>query len=141
MEVFLKFNKIRQLTVNQHLIAKSLKKSELLKLSADKQMVKRKVQFIEPAQKITDKKTIYVENLPIKITNDLLKKYFEEKFGKVSYISMPKYKTSHQFKGFAFVEFEEVECAKKAYKVNEKLIQENPIHIHMDYLSISIKIN
>lgn len=57
------------------------------------------------------------ENLPGKVTNELLKKHFESKFGKVCYISMPKYKTSHQLKGFAFVEFEEVECAKKAYKV------------------------
>lgn len=60
MEIFLKFNKIRQLTLNQDLIAKSLKKSEVLDLNDDKTMVKRKVQFIEPTQKTTDKKTIYV---------------------------------------------------------------------------------
>ena len=60
LEVFLKFNKIRQLTLNQELIARSLQDSELLDLNDEKTMVKRKVQFIEPAQKTTDKKTIYV---------------------------------------------------------------------------------
>lgn len=71
MEVFLKFNKIRQLTLNQDLIAKSLKKSVLLDLNDDKTMVKRKVQFIEPTQKTTDKKTIYVVSKRSNVKNKI----------------------------------------------------------------------
>ena len=60
---------------------------------------------------------IFQENLPLKVTNESLKKHFEKKFGRVCYISMPKFKTSFQLKGFAFIEFEEKSCAKEAVKV------------------------
>lgn len=37
----------------------------------------------------------------------------------MSYISVPKFKSSHELKGFAFVEFEEKNCAKEAVKFFE----------------------
>ena len=53
------------------------------------------------------------------MTSEALKTYFEQKFGKVCYISLPKFKSSHQLKGFAFVEFEEKATAKKAIEFYE----------------------
>ncbi len=60
LSVFLKFNKIRQLTSNQEIIAKALKKSELLEINQEKTHVRRRTEFVEPSQKKTDKRTIYV---------------------------------------------------------------------------------
>ena len=45
-----------------------------------------------------------------------LKKQFEQ-FGDVSYISLPKFKSSDDLRGFAFIEFSEKESAKKAIEV------------------------
>ena len=61
-------------------------------------------------------KNLIKENLDTNITNDDVKSYFE-KFGKVSYISLPKYRTTNQLKGFGFIEFLNKEDAKKAVEV------------------------
>jgi La-related protein 7 len=50
------------------------------------------------------------------MNSDSLKKYFEQ-FGKISYISLPKFKSSDQSRGFGFIEFNEKESAKKAVEV------------------------
>lgn len=116
LSIFLQFNKIRTLTSNLKLLTKSLKKSDLLELNVEKSMVKRKNIYSEPELEDTNKKTIYVENLPSRTTLDILKKHFEEKFGTVSYISLPKFKSSHHLKGFSFIEFSKKKYAKKAIK-------------------------
>lgn len=55
-----------------------------------------------------------------------MKNHFQNEFGKVSYISLPKFKTSSELKGFAFIEFEDKATAKEAIKFyhNEKYIEE-----------------
>jgi hypothetical protein len=60
LSVFLKFNKIRELTNDIKQIVKSLKHSDLLELNETGTMARRKVAFVEPSQKDVDKKTIYV---------------------------------------------------------------------------------
>lgn len=116
MTTFLQFNKIRNLGANLKEIRKSIKKSDLLELNEDESMVRRKTQFVELTQKEIDKKTIYVENVPAKLTNEELKTYFEQ-FGKISYISLPKFQTTNQPKGFAFIEFDQKSDSKRAIEV------------------------
>lgn len=117
MDLFLKFNKIRTLTSDSKQITKALKHSELLELNESKTKVRRKIQFVEPSEHEVEKRTIYVENLPSNISNDKLKKLFKS-FGEISYISLPKFKSSFQSKGFAFIEFKEKSSAKNALKVS-----------------------
>ncbi|RNA28703.1 la-related 7-like [Brachionus plicatilis] len=113
LTTFLQFNKIRNLGANLKEIRKSIKKSDLLELNEDESMVRRKTQFVELTQKEIDKKTIYVENVPAKLTNEDFKTYFEQ-FGKISYISLPKFQTTNQPKGFAFIEFDQKSDSKRA---------------------------
>ncbi len=56
------------------------------------------------------------ENIKAKASHDSIKKLFE-KFGTVSYVSLPKFKSTNTSKGFAFVEFSTKDEAKKAIEV------------------------
>lgn len=68
------------------------------------------------------------QNLPTDSTLATLKTHFEQ-FGKVSYISVPKFKSTSGLKGFAFVEFEDKSSAKRALEVfiHSSLLLYNPI--------------
>lgn len=95
-------------------IAKSLSKSELLELDESQQKVKRKTPLAE--NRNVDEKTLYVEALPSTADHEWVRQIFE-RFGKVSYISLPKYAKSRKIKEFGFVEFEKEESVSKAVKV------------------------
>lgn len=116
LAVFLRFNRIQQLTHSVRDLAKSLKKSELLQLNEDKTKVSR-VTPVKVKENV-DACTIYVEQLTPDADHDWLIKIFS-KYGKVDYVSIPKYK-SGKVKGFAFVEFEKPEYATKALEEFEK---------------------
>lgn len=58
----------------------------------------------------------YKELLPKDVTHSWIERVFT-KCGNVVYISIPRYKSSGDSKGFAFVEFETVEQAQKAIEV------------------------
>ena len=60
-----------------------------------------------------DNKTIYVERIPPHVDIDSLKHVFE-KYGPVSYISLPKFKHNGIPKGFAFLEYAQEDGANKA---------------------------
>lgn len=79
LEVFLKFNKILQLTNDVRDLTKALKKSEMLKLTEDKSKVFR----VTPVKEKTnaDECTIYVEHLSCDADHDWLKDIFS-RFGK-----------------------------------------------------------
>lgn len=111
ISVFLKFNKIRELTDNVQDIVKALKKSSLLSVTEDKTKVFRTTPVKEKEN--VDECTIYVENLPMDADHDWLQSIFSQ-YGKIDYISVPKFKHSGKVKGFAFVEFETPEAAKIA---------------------------
>ncbi|KAG8226911.1 hypothetical protein J437_LFUL007772 [Ladona fulva] len=113
LSVFLTFNKIRALTDNVEDIANALSKSELLKLSSDRSKVARE-KPLNPNYN-EDECSIYVENLPLDAKHDWLSDVFSV-YGKVAYVSIPKYRQSGKIKGFAFVEFESVEAANRALK-------------------------
>lgn len=56
------------------------------------------------------------ELLPKDVTHSWIEKVFT-KCGNVVYVSIPRYKTSGDPKGFAFIEFEKGEHAQKAIEV------------------------
>lgn len=49
-------------------------------------------------------RTVYMEKYPINSDHESLR-HLLEKYGKVVHVSLPRYPTSREFKGFAFVEF------------------------------------
>lgn len=113
LEIFLTFNKMKALTTNAKDIAKSLSNSQLLELDETKQKVKRKIPVAE--NRNVDEKTLYVEALPSSADHEWVRQIFE-RFGKVAYISLPKYAKSRKIKEFGFVEFEKEESVTKAIK-------------------------
>ncbi|XP_071455738.1 la-related protein 7 [Hetaerina americana] len=111
LEIFLKFNKIRALTNSVEELANALSKSEFLSLSEDRTQVAR----LTPIQRnvCEDECSIYVEGLPPDAKHEWLQEMFSV-YGKVVYVSIPKYKHNGKLKGFAFVEFESAEATNKA---------------------------
>ncbi|EAT40423.1 AAEL007853-PA [Aedes aegypti] len=113
LEEFLKFNRIKQLADNVEDIATALKNSDLLLLSDDRSKVRR---VTEPTERSNcEQCTIYVECLPPKADHDWVRNVFSA-YGKVAYVSLPKFKYSKKIKEFGFVEFEEESSVQKALK-------------------------
>lgn len=131
----MKFNKIRKLTESLEDIQKALNKSELLELNEDKTKVFRK---IPPKEKQNvDDCTIYVESIKSDATHDWLSSIFS-KFGKVAYVSLPRFKHNRMIKGFAFVEFEKESDAQAALTFFEEIDMKIPAQIPPEDL-LSIK--
>lgn len=110
ISVFLQFNKIRALTTDMKDVCGALRNSELLSVTEDGTKVFRTTPVKEKNN--TDDCTIYVEQLPLDAQHEWLRDVFSA-YGKVAYVSLPKYRTSGKIKGFAFVEFETPEEANK----------------------------
>lgn len=117
LNIFTKFNRIRDLTVDTSRIAKALHGSTFLELSDDGTKVKR-VSAVTEKENI-DECTIYVQNLPPDADHEMLSTIFSL-YGKVVYVSVPRYKSNKKIKGFAFVEFETPENAQKCFKAFKK---------------------
>ncbi|XP_076318082.1 la related protein 7 [Tachypleus tridentatus] len=111
LRLFLTFNKIKNLTHDIKDIIIALEKSELLELNEAGTHVRRVSLVTE--EKDFDRCTIYVERLPPHTDHDWLKSVFSN-FGTVTYVSLPKFKSTGKPKGFAFVEFENTEAAQRA---------------------------
>lgn len=111
MNIFFQFNKIKKLTSSIEDIVKALKSSELLAVTEDNTKVFRKT----PVQNNEDVEacTIYVEHIKSDTSHEWVSSVFSE-FGKVVYVSIPKYIHNRLNKGFAFIEYEQPEEAKKA---------------------------
>ncbi|XP_066305191.1 la-related protein 7-like isoform X1 [Branchiostoma lanceolatum] len=114
LSIILNFNKMKQLTSDPKMVVRSLRNSELLQVNAEKTKVRRTKPLAEPVQ--MDERTVYVECLPRTVTHEWIKTTFSV-CGKVAYISLPRYKTTGDSKGFAFIEFEKQEAAEKACKM------------------------
>ncbi|XP_029720126.2 la-related protein 7 [Aedes albopictus] len=113
LEEFLKFNRIKPLADCVEDIAIALKNSEILLLSDDRSKVRR---VTEPTERSNcEQCTIYVECLPPKADHDWVRNVFSA-YGKVAYVSLPKFKYSKKIKEFGFVEFEEESSVQKALK-------------------------
>ncbi|CAL1286637.1 unnamed protein product [Larinioides sclopetarius] len=111
LEIFKAFNKIRELTDDVNAIVAALSKSTILQVNEEKTKVRRVTPMGKP--KDFDACTLYVEKLPSHADHKWIKDMFE-RFGRVDYINIPRYKVSNKIKGFAFIEFSDPESVKKA---------------------------
>ncbi|PNF30606.1 hypothetical protein B7P43_G06138 [Cryptotermes secundus] len=110
ISVIMQCNKIRALTTDVKDICGALRYSDLLSVTEDGTKVFRTTPVKEKNN--TDDCTIYVEQLPLDAQHEWLKEVFSA-YGKVAYVSLPKYRSSGKIKGFAFVEFDTPEEANK----------------------------
>ncbi|XP_070499188.1 la-related protein 7 [Chironomus tepperi] len=133
LSTFLSFNKISQILrtylipEEKHIpeLAKSVSKSTILELSEDKTKIQLKADVPKKTQEEIDECTVYVEQIPINSTHDSLKLIFS-KYGKVNYVSLPRYKKSRQIKQFCFIEFDDpasVQNVVTAFKKIDGVLQ------------------
>ncbi|KAM4611737.1 la-related protein 7 isoform 2-T3 [Polymixia lowei] len=109
------FNQMKKLTTDIKLIARALKNSSIVEVNLEGDKVRRQHPIGE-APKDVDSRTVYVELLPKDVTHSWIERVFA-KCGNVVYISIPRYRTTGDSKGFAFVEFEREEQAQKAIEM------------------------
>lgn len=131
LSTFLKFNKIRKLTANLDDIIKALQTSELLEISEDKTKIKRKKPL--NVKENIEECTIYVEHIKSDTSHEWVSSVFSE-FGKVQYVSLPKYKHNKLNKGFAFIEFEHPQEAQKALEYFDSIGLKMSSHMEPDKL-------
>ncbi|XP_040887784.1 la-related protein 7 isoform X2 [Toxotes jaculatrix] len=115
ISVLASFNRMKKLTTDTKLIARALKNSSVVEVNLEGNKVRRQLP-IGDVPNDTDSRTVYVELLPKDVTHSWIERVFT-KCGNVVYVSIPRYKSSGDSKGFAFVEFEEVEQAQKAIEM------------------------
>ncbi|XP_076829028.1 la-related protein 7 [Brachyhypopomus gauderio] len=115
ISVLMTFNRMKQLTTDVKLIARALKNSEVVEVNLEGTQIRRKHPF-EGCAKNVDDCTVYVELLPRGVTHVWIERVFN-KCGNVVYISIPKFKSTGDTKGFAFVEFETEAQAQKAIEM------------------------
>ncbi|XP_044284834.1 la-related protein 7 isoform X1 [Varanus komodoensis] len=112
ISLLVSFNKMKKLTTDRKLIARAVKSSSVVELDLEGTKIRRR-QPLGEQPKDVDSRTVYVELLPKNVNHSWIERVFG-KCGNVVYISIPRYKTTRDPKGFAFVEFETKEQAEKA---------------------------
>ncbi|XP_076278198.1 la related protein 7 [Lasioglossum baleicum] len=117
LNIFIRFNKIRELTTDINRINKAIQSSVILSTSEDGTKVRRVTPIV--MKENTDECTVYVQNLPPDADHEMLSAIFAQ-YGSVEYVSVPKYKQTKKIKGFAFVEFDTPESAAKCLKAFQK---------------------
>ncbi|XP_053559536.1 la-related protein 7 isoform X2 [Bombina bombina] len=106
---------MKKLTTDVKLIARAVKNSSVVELNLDSTKIRRRHPLGDKPQDV-DSRTVYVELLPKNVTHNWIERVFG-KCGTVVYISVPRYKTTGDPKGFAFIEFETPEQAANAIEV------------------------
>ncbi|XP_018546199.1 la-related protein 7 [Lates calcarifer] len=115
ISVLASFNRMKKLTTDTKLIARALKNSSVVEVNLEGNKVRRQLP-VGDIPNDTDSRTVYVELLPKDVTHSWIERVFT-KCGNVVYVSIPRYKSSGDSKGFAFVEFEKEEQAQKAIEM------------------------
>ncbi|KAL4641555.1 la-related protein 7 [Arapaima gigas] len=115
ISVLTTFNRMKKITTDVKLIARALKNSSVVEVNLEGTKIRRQHPLGEDPKNI-DERTIYVELLPKNVTHCWIERVFS-KCGKVVYISIPRYKSTGQAKGFAFVEFETEQQAQTAIEM------------------------
>ncbi|XP_077401007.1 la-related protein 7 isoform X2 [Vanacampus margaritifer] len=112
LSVVASFNRMKNLTSDTKLIARALKNSSVVEVNLEGDKVRRLLPIGDVPIDV-DSRTVYVELLPKDVNHSWIEKVFS-KCGSVVYASIPRYKSTGDPKGFAFVEFENPEQANKA---------------------------
>ncbi|XP_038648122.1 la-related protein 7 [Scyliorhinus canicula] len=112
ISVLTSFNKMKKLTTDVKLIARALRNSDAIELNVEGTKLRRRMALGVQPQDVDDR-TVYVELLPRNVSHGWIDRVFS-KCGNVVYVSIPRYKTTGDPKGFAFVEFETTSGAQKA---------------------------
>uniref|UniRef100_A0A8C6T3M5 La-related protein 7 n=1 Tax=Neogobius melanostomus TaxID=47308 RepID=A0A8C6T3M5_9GOBI len=115
LSVLASFNRMKKLTADTKLIARALKNSSVVEINLEGNKVRRLHPIGEPPND-EECRTVYVELLPKDVTHNWIERVFS-KCGNVVYISIPRYRSTGDSKGFAFVEFEKVDQAQKAIEM------------------------
>ncbi|XP_068164113.1 la-related protein 7 [Antennarius striatus] len=115
ISVLADFNRMKKLTTDTKLIARALVNSSVVEVDLEGNKVRRQLPIGDVPINITSR-TVYVELLPKDVTHSWIERVFT-KCGNVVYVSIPRYKSSGDSKGFAFVEFEKEEEAQKAIEM------------------------
>ncbi|KAM8940441.1 la-related protein 7 isoform 1-T1 [Pelodytes ibericus] len=118
------FNKMKKLTTDAKLIARAIKNSSVVELNLDNTKIRRRLPLGDKPQDV-DCRTVYAELLPKNVNHGWIERVFG-KCGTVVYVSIPRYKSTGDPKGFAFIEFETQEQAAKAIEVLNNPPEEAP---------------
>ncbi|XP_067400767.1 la-related protein 7 isoform X2 [Emydura macquarii macquarii] len=124
ISLLVSFNKMKKLTTDGKLIARAVKSSSIVELDLEGTRIRRR-QPLGEQPKDVDSRTVYVELLPKNVNHSWIERVFG-KCGNVVYISIPRYKSTGDPKGFAFVEFETREQADKAIEFLNNPPEEAP---------------
>ncbi|NWH67085.1 LARP7 protein, partial [Geococcyx californianus] len=124
ISLLVSFNKMKKLTTDGKLIARAVKSSSVVELDLEGTRIRRR-QPLGEQPKDVDSRTVYVELLPKNVNHSWIERVFG-KCGNVVYISIPRYRSSGDPKGFAFVEFETKEQAEKAIEFLNNPPEEAP---------------
>ncbi|XP_061848196.1 la-related protein 7 [Colius striatus] len=124
ISLLVSFNKMKKLTTDGKLIARAVKGSSVVELDLEGTRIRRR-QPLGERPKDVDSRTVYVELLPKNVNHSWIERVFG-KCGNVVYISIPRYKSTGDPKGFAFVEFETKEQAEKAIEFLNNPPEEAP---------------
>ncbi|XP_062849228.1 la-related protein 7 [Trichomycterus rosablanca] len=118
------FNRMKKLTTDIKLIARALKNSNMVEVNLEGTQIRRRRPLGESPRDVDDR-TVYVELLPKDVTHLWIERVFN-KCGTVVYVSIPRFKSSGDPKGFAFVEFETSEQAQKAIEMLNNPAEDAP---------------
>uniref|UniRef100_A0A8C0FAM6 La-related protein 7 n=1 Tax=Bubo bubo TaxID=30461 RepID=A0A8C0FAM6_BUBBB len=124
ISLLVSFNKMKKLTTDGKLIARAVKSSSVVELDLEGTRIRRR-QPLGEQPKDVDSRTVYVELLPKNVSHSWIERVFG-KCGNVVYISIPRYRSTGDPKGFAFVEFETKEQAEKAIEFLNNPPEEAP---------------
>ncbi|XP_075056572.1 la-related protein 7 [Mixophyes fleayi] len=124
LSILASFNKMKKLTTDAKLIARAVKNSSVVEVNLDSTKIRRRLPLGQKPEDV-DARTVYAELLPKNVTHSWIERVFA-KCGTVVYISIPRYKTTGDPKGFAFIEFETREQAGKAVELLNNPPEEAP---------------
>ncbi|KAF1794491.1 Nucleotide-binding alpha-beta plait domain [Phytophthora cactorum] len=123
VRVFLSFNKLKSLNATERMILDEAEKSAAIRVDRARCCIARRLcRLLARTTKQTTHtpglstycfyrpRTVYIDSFSATDDHDSLRRTFA-KFGKVNFVSLPRFPQSKKFKGFGFVEFSEQSAA------------------------------